>query len=174
MELKSVIAKVPDHPKPGIMFLDITTLLDDPRAFKFTVDRISETWRGKIDAVAGLEARGFIFGAAIAHHLGVSFVPVRKKGKLPPETVSYTYTLEYGEDTIEIKRDAFKKSARVLVVDDLLATGGTAQAASVLVEGVGAKVAGCAFVIELTFLGGRKKLTGREVQSLVQYRAQEL
>ena len=169
MQLKHYIKDVPDFPKPGIMFRDISPLLQNPDMFQSVVKLIADEWRGKIDVVVALDARGFLFGAPIALTLGVPFVPVRKKGKLPGETVSYTYDLEYGQDTVEIQKNALTEHARVLVVDDLLATGGTARAACELVKKIGAIVSGCTFVIELTALGGREKLPAVPIQSLVTY-----
>lgn len=169
MDLKLFITDVSGFPKPGIVFRDITPLLARPDMFASVVMNIADEWRGKVDAVAALDARGFIFGAPLALALGIPFVPVRKKGKLPGETVSISYLLEYGEAELEIKKEAFAQGARVLVVDDLLATGGTAVAACALVESAGASIAGCAFVIELVGLGGREKLAGRDVRSLVSY-----
>lgn len=173
MNLKSVIGNVPDFPKKGIMFRDITPLLANPEVFVWVVKKVTDEWKGKVDMVAALDARGFVFGAPIALALGVPFVMVRKKGKLPGETVKMTYSLEYGEDTIEIKKDAVNAGMKVLLVDDLLATGGTAAAACALIESVGATVAGCAFVIELDGLGGKGKLGARAIQSLVTYGEKE-
>lgn len=170
MDLKQFIADVPDFPKPGIMFRDISPLLADARAFGHTVDLIAAEWKGSVDAVAGLDARGFLFGAPVALALGVPFVMVRKRGKLPGDVVSYSYDLEYGSDTVEMKHGALFPGMKVLVVDDLLATGGTAAAACSLVESIGATVAGFAFVIELDGLGGRAKLGSKAIQSLVTYK----
>lgn len=168
--LKGQIRDVPDFPKPGIIFKDITPLLQNHKAFdcviKGFVDRYAPQ---KIDVVVGIESRGFLFGAPLAHQLGASFIPVRKKGKLPYKTVEISYDLEYGSSTIEIHTDAIKKGQRVVVVDDLLATGGTADAACRLVEGQGGNVLECAFVVELAFLGGREKILGVPVYSLVSY-----
>ena len=169
MSTKSFIQDVPDFPKPGIMFRDISPLLASPDAFGEVVRLIAHEWKGSVDAVAGLDARGFLFGAPLALALGVPFVMIRKKGKLPGDVESFSYDLEYGSDTVEMKRGSLKKGARVLIVDDLLATGGTATAACALVESVDARVAGCAFVIELVGLGGREKLGNRSIQSLVTY-----
>ena len=169
-DLKSVIRSVPDFPKPGIVFRDITTLLADPEAVRQTVDAIAERYKNDgVDVVVGIESRGFIFGSLVADALGVGFAPVRKPGKLPYETISETYELEYGADTIEIHTDAVAKGQTVLIVDDLLATGGTMAACCRLVEKLGGVVAGCAFVIELSFLGGRSKLQGHGVFALVDY-----
>ncbi len=168
--LKSLIREVPDFPKPGINFYDITTLLKSPEGLRGVVDGLCAEFRGeRVDTVVGIEARGFIFAPAMAYHLGAGFVPARKPGKLPHETVSAEYILEYGVDALELHADAFASGARVLVHDDLLATGGTAAAMCELVEKLGAEVVGCAFVIELSFLGGREKLAPRPVHSLIQY-----
>jgi adenine phosphoribosyltransferase len=167
--LKRFIRDIPNFPKEGIMFRDISPLLGNPEAFRAVVDALVKQWGGKIDAIAGLDARGFIFGAALALQMGVPLGLVRKKGKLPGKAVSASYALEYGTAAIELHEDAFSAGARVLVVDDILATGGTAAAACALVEQAGAKVAGCAFVIELSELDGRSKLKGYEVNSLLKY-----
>jgi adenine phosphoribosyltransferase len=174
MDLKSFLKLVPDFPKPGIMFIDITSILARPKVFGRSVDEIVEEWIGKVDAVTALETRGYFFGAPVAINLGVPFFPIRKKGKLPGETIAAEYSLEYGKDGIEMKKDAVAPGARVLVVDDVLATGGTAAAACTLIERANAKVAGCAFVIELQDLFGRNKLLGRTIQSLVTYTGEEL
>ncbi len=169
-DLKKLIREVPDWPKPGILFYDITTLLKDNGGLRAAIDGLTERYRDRrVDAVAGIEARGFIFAPAVAYALGAGFVPVRKPKKLPAERVSVTYDLEYGTDALEMHRDAIAPGQRVLIVDDLLATGGTAAAAARLVESVGGVVAGLGFVIELTFLNGRAKLAGRDVFSLLQY-----
>ncbi len=168
--LRQLIREVPDFPKPGILFYDITTLLKDPAGLKGTIDALTGMYSGgDIDIVIGIEARGFIFAPAVAYAIGAGFVPVRKPKKLPAETVRFSYDLEYGSDTLEIHKDAIKPGARVLIVDDLLATGGTAKAVTGLVEQLGGIVAGVCFVVELTFLGGREKLEGYEVQSLLKY-----
>ena len=168
--LKSLIREVPDFPKPGINFYDITTLLKHPQGLRDTVDALASEFDGeKIDSVIGIEARGFIFAPALAYHLGAGFVPVRKPGKLPAECASLSYDLEYGQDTLEMHKDAVGEGHRVLIVDDLLATGGTAAAAARLVEAQGARVAGCLFVIELGFLGGRQKLVPYPVDALISY-----
>jgi len=173
MDLKSLIRDVPDFPKPGIVFKDITTLTKDAEGFRAAVDEIVEQYRdASIDVVVGIEARGFIFGGAVAYQLGVGFVPARKPGKLPAETVRAEYSLEYGTDAIELHRDAIPPGGRVLIVDDLLATGGTAAATAKLVEELGGEVAAIAFLIDLTFLKGRDKLGGYEVTSLVEYDAE--
>jgi adenine phosphoribosyltransferase len=169
-DLKKLIREVPEFPKPGILFYDITTLLKVPEGLGAVIDGLKARYLGAhIDVVLGIEARGFIFAPALAYALGAGFVPVRKPGKLPAEVARVTYDLEYGSDTLEVHRDAINPGARILIVDDLLATGGTAAAAVRLVEGLGGKVAGLAFVIELTFLGGRSKLSGYELFSLLQY-----
>jgi adenine phosphoribosyltransferase len=171
-DLKQLIREVPDFPKPGINFYDITTLLKHPEGLRRTVDALSEQFRGeRIDTVIGIEARGFIFAPAIAYHVGAGFVPVRKPKKLPAECASISYELEYGRDTLEIHRDAVGAGHRVLIADDLLATGGTAKAVVDLVEGLGGSVVGLAFVIELEFLPGRKKLEGHDVRSLLKYQS---
>ncbi len=172
MNLRDTIRSIPDHPKPGIIFRDITTLLGDPRAFRRAVDELVQPYAGlKIDKVAGIEARGFILGGAVAHQLSAGFVPIRKKGKLPAETASITYALEYGVDEIEIHRDAITPGEKVLVVDDLIATGGTAAAAVELLQRLGADVVGTCFVIDLPELGGADKLRAMKVpvRSLVAF-----
>lgn len=169
-DLKKFIRDVPDFPKPGILFKDITPLLQNPEAFSRVIELFAERYRHKdIDHVVGIESRGFIFGAALAHVLKKGFVLVRKTGKLPWRKVSETYDLEYGTDTIQMHEDSVKKDDRVLVVDDLLATGGTAKAACQLIRKMGGQIVECAFVVELDFLKGREKLKGTEVFSLVQY-----
>lgn len=168
--LKKLIREVPDFPKPGILFYDITTLLKDPRGLRGTIDALRAHYTGaEVDVVIGIESRGFIFAPALAYALGAGFVPVRKPRKLPAEVASISYDLEYGSDTLEVHRDALGKGSRVLIVDDLLATGGTARAVTQLVEGLGGTVAGLGFVVELTFLNGRGKLGGYDVFSLLQY-----
>jgi len=169
-EIKNAIREVPNFPKEGILFKDITTLLTQGHLFREVVDEIASLYQSKkIEKIVGIESRGFIFGSAVAYKLGVGIVPVRKKGKLPYKTVSATYLLEYGTDTLEMHEDALKPGTRVLVVDDLLATGGTAKAAAELVQKLGANLTAFAFLIELEFLKGRKKLNGYEVLSLVKY-----
>ena len=168
--LKKLIREVPDFPKPGINFYDITTLLLDPEGLEGTVDALVEQCRGmNIDTVIGVESRGFIFATPVAYQLGVGFIPVRKPKKLPAECVSVSYELEYGTDTLEMHKDAVGEGHSVLIVDDLLATGGTARAVVDLVESVGGRVAGLLFVVELSFLNGREKFKGHDVRSLIQY-----
>ncbi len=169
-DLKTFIREVPDYPKPGILFYDITTILQDPHALRMTVDRFVWLFSGKrVDKVVGMESRGFIFGPIVAYNLNAGFVPVRKPGKLPSDTVSESYDLEYGSDTLEMHSDAVKEGENVLIVDDLIATGGTALATTKLVESLGGKVVGLAFLVELTFLEGRKLLDGYWVESLLRY-----
>lgn len=168
--LTHYIRDIPDFPKPGILFRDITPLLQNPTAFAEAVEALSRPYRdGRIDVVAGIESRGFIFGAALARLLDVGFVPIRKPGKLPAEKVREEYQLEYGTDAVEVHRDAVKPGQRVLMVDDLLATGGTMAASCALIERIGGRVAGVAFLIELTFLNGREKLKGREIYTVIRY-----
>lgn len=168
--IRASIRDVPDFPKPGIIFKDITPLLREPELFKATVERLAGPFQRKgITHVASMESRGFIFGAPVAFVLGAGYVPIRKKGKLPHKTISHTYELEYGTDTLEMHVDAVDPSSRVLLIDDVLATGGTAKASCQLVESRKAKVIGLSFVIELEFLHGREKLRGYDVTSLVRY-----
>lgn len=170
MDLKKVIRQVPDFPKPGINFIDITTLLKDSEAFQETIAALCRPIRNvELDAIAGIESRGFIFGAAMAYEMNVSFIPIRKPGKLPAETVQESYTLEYGTDAVEIHKDAIQEGMKVLLVDDLLATGGTAAASVNLIQKLGGTVVGTSFVVELTFLKGRNKLDNVSVQSLITY-----
>lgn len=170
MDLKEKIRVIEDFPKKGISFKDITTVLKEGEDFKYVIDKIVEMVKDKeIDVVVGPEARGFVLGAPAAYALGVGFVPVRKPGKLPADTLKFEYSLEYGNDALEIHKDAIKPGQRVLIVDDLLATGGTISAVAKLVEQLGGVVAGMVFVVELTGLNGREKLEGYDVQSLVQY-----
>jgi adenine phosphoribosyltransferase len=170
MKLEEYIRNIPDFPKPGILFRDITTLLKDKKAFRQAVDTLVEKYKNKkIDKVVAVEARGFILGGAIAYKLGVGFVPVRKKGKLPHKTNSVTYDLEYGTDTLEMHQDAVGRGDRVLIVDDLLATGGTVRAVTDLVRQSAAKILGIVFLIELTDLKGREKLKDYPVYSLIKY-----
>jgi adenine phosphoribosyltransferase len=171
-DLKKLIREVPDFPKPGINFYDITTLLKHPDGLRKTVDALAAEYEGeKVDTVIGVEARGFIFAPALAYHLGAGFVPVRKPKKLPAECASISYDLEYGQDTLEIHRDAVGSGHRVIIADDLLATGGTAKAVCDLVEELGGIVVGLVFVVELEFLPGRQKLAGYDVRSLIKYQS---
>ena len=170
--LKALIREVPDFPKPGINFYDITTLLKHPEGLRNTVDALAAQYEGtRVDAVVGVEARGFIFAPALAYHLGAGFVPVRKPRKLPAETASISYDLEYGQDTLQIHRDAIGNGHKVIIADDLLATGGTARAVVDLVESLGGEVIGLVFVVELEFLPGREKLNGYDVRSLIKYQS---
>lgn len=170
MDLQKYIRTIEDFPTEGISFKDVTTLLQDGDAFKYAVKAIADKLRElEVDIIVGPEARGFLFGAPVAYELGVGFVPVRKPGKLPSETISYEYELEYGKDALEIHKDAIKKGARVAVVDDLLATGGTILSAVRLVEQLGGKVVHVGFLIELEFLKGRENLKGYEVSSIIKY-----
>lgn len=171
-ELKALIREVPDFPKPGINFYDITTLLKHPDGLRRTVDALAAQFEGvQVDTIIGVEARGFIFAPALAYHMGAGFVPVRKPRKLPAECASISYDLEYGQDTLEIHRDAIGQGHRVIIADDLLATGGTARAVVDLVEGLGGTVSGLVFVVELEFLPGRKRLEGYDVRSLIKYQS---
>jgi adenine phosphoribosyltransferase len=168
--LKKLIREVPDFPKPGILFYDVTTLLKDKKGLAQLIDALAAPYVDKkIDVVLGMEARGFIFGPAVAYKLGAGFVPVRKPGKLPAATTKFDYALEYGTNTLEIHTDAIQKGERVLIVDDLLATGGTAEATTKLAKSCGAEIVGLAFVVELDFLPGRDKLKGYDVFSLLHY-----
>lgn len=170
--LLSAIRTIPDYPKPGILFRDITTMLGDARAFRRAVDELVHPWAGsKIDKIAGIEARGFILGGAIAHQMSAGFVPIRKKGKLPHETVRVAYSLEYGLDEMEMHKDAIAPGQRVILVDDLIATGGTAEAAVKLLTQMGAQIEAACFVIDLPDLGGRAKLEalGVSVRTLVSF-----
>ena len=169
-EIKDSIRTITDYPKPGIMFRDITTLLGNARAFRRVVDELVQPWTGtKVDRVAGIEARGFILGGAIAHQLAAGFVPIRKKGKLPHETVRIAYSLEYGVDEMEMHKDAIQPGEKVILVDDLIATGGTAEAAVKLLRQMGADIVAACFVIDLPDLGGRQKLEalGVPVRTLI-------
>jgi adenine phosphoribosyltransferase len=169
-DLKTQIRHVPDFPKPGILFYDITTLLQDPAGLRAAIDSIALPFKDeRIDLVVGIESRGFIFGAPVADRLGAGFAPVRKPGKLPSACVRESYALEYGTDTLEIHEDAVKQGQRVLIVDDLLATGGTARAAAALVKQIGGTVHALAFLIELVGLDGRSKLAGERVHTSLQY-----
>lgn len=170
MDFKEKIRTIEDWPKPGISFKDITTLLKEPQAFHAAIENLATRFEGKgIEVVTGPEARGYIFASALAYRLGAGFVPVRKPGKLPYKTRKVSYALEYGTDTLEVHEDAFHAGQKVLVVDDLLATGGTIKATIELVESLGAQVMGVGFLIELTFLEGRKRLTQYDIHSLIQY-----
>jgi adenine phosphoribosyltransferase len=170
MDLKKYVTIVEDFPKPGISFKDITTLMDNGEAFKYATDQIVQYAREKkIDIVVGPEARGFIIGCPVAYSLGVGFAPVRKEGKLPRETIKVEYGLEYGKDALTIHKDAIKPGQRVLITDDLLATGGTIEATIKLVEQLGGEVAGIAFLIELSYLEGRKRLEGYDILALIKY-----
>lgn len=169
-QLKSLIREVPDFPKPGINFYDITTLLKDPKGLQGVMDALKERYKGSaIDIVVGIEARGYMFAPTIAYALGAGFVPVRKPGKLPARTVSVEYALEYGTDKLEMHEDAIQPGQSVLIIDDVLATGGTAAGVAKLVTDRGAKLAGLGFVIELDFLKGRDKLAGHDIFSLLHY-----
>ncbi len=168
--LKGKIRNVPDFPKPGILFYDITTLLQDPEGLRLAIDSLAEPFKGQgIDLVVGIESRGFIFGSAVADRLGAGFAPVRKPGKLPSTTLRASYDLEYGSDALEIHDDAVKSGQRVLIVDDLLATGGTASAAADLVARLGGDVRALAFLIELVGLNGRDRLTGQTLHTVLKY-----
>ncbi|MEM7052438.1 MAG: adenine phosphoribosyltransferase [Acidobacteriota bacterium] len=169
-DLKALIREIPDFPKPGILFYDITTLIEDPLGLRKTIDRF--VWlfsQREIDKVVAIESRGFLFGPSVAYNLNAGFVPVRKPGKLPGETVGQSYDLEYGSDRLEMHAGAVAEGERVLIVDDLLATGGTAQATCNLVESQGGEVAGLGFIVELDFLAGRQRLEGYSVESLIHY-----
>ena len=172
LDLQAAIRTIPDYPKAGILFRDITTLLGDPRAFRRSVDELVQPWAGsKIDKVAGIEARGFIIGGAVAHQLSAGFVPIRKRGKLPHETVRIAYSLEYGLDEMEMHRDAIKPGEKTILVDDLIATGGTAEAAVKLLKELGAEVLAAVFVIDLPDLGGRARIEKLDVpvRTLVEF-----
>jgi adenine phosphoribosyltransferase len=170
MDFDAHIRDIPDFPKPGIVFKDITPLLGDADAFDASVHALVKPFLGKrIDAVVGIESRGFIFGAPVARELKVGFVPIRKPGKLPADTISVSYALEYGEDTVEIHRDALTAAQNVLLIDDVLATGGTMAASCELVEKTGATIGGLAFLVELAFLDGREKLAGHTIHSILTY-----
>ena len=171
-QLKQFIREVPDFPKPGINFYDITTLLKHPEGFRQVIDALSTEFEGQqVDTVIGIEARGFIFAPAMAYRLGAGFVPARKPGKLPSECASVSYDLEYGQDALQMHRDAVGQGHRVIIADDLLATGGTASAVVKLVEQLGGTVVGLAFVVELEFLPGRQRLEGYDVRSLIKYQS---
>lgn len=170
-ELKKIVREIPDYPKPGILFYDITTLLKDAEAFRKVIDILSERYRDRgITKILGIDSRGFIFAPCVAYNLGAGFVPVRKKGKLPAETLSVDYELEYGSNTIEIHKDALETGDKVVIIDDLIATGGTAAATAQMVEELGAELVEMAFMIELSFLEGRKNLPeDAEVFSILKY-----
>ena len=169
-DIRGALRDVPDFPKKGIVFKDITPLLSDPALFRATVDRMAAAYKGKgIKKVIGIESRGFLLATTIAYKLGAGVIPVRKKGKLPHKTLSHTYQLEYGEDTLEIHADALKPGEKVLIVDDVLATGGTAHAACELADRLKSKIVGLSFLIELSFLNGRDRLKGHEVHSLLKF-----
>lgn len=171
-DLKKLIREVPDFPKPGINFYDITTLLKNPEGLRKTIEALTAEFNGtKVDTVIGIESRGFIFAPALATTLGAGFVPVRKPGKLPAEKVSISYDLEYGQDTLEMHKDAVNEGHRVIIADDLLATGGTAKAVVDMVERQGGTVVGLGFVVELEFLPGRSKLDGYDIRSLLKYQS---
>ncbi len=170
MDLRNVIRNIPDFPVKGIQFKDITTLLKDKDAYRYTIDLLTEHCKNlKIDFIAGIEARGFIIGAPVAYNLKVGFIPIRKEGRLPYQVEKITYQLEYGESILEIHKDAFQKGNRVMVIDDLLATGGTTLAVFKLIEKLQGKVVGADFIIELEMLKGREKLKGYEIYSLIKY-----
>jgi adenine phosphoribosyltransferase len=170
MDLKQFIRDIPDFPQPGILFRDITPLLQTPDAFNYVVDRLTDEYKdASLDAIVAIESRGFLFGAPLAQNLGVSLVPVRKAGKLPAKHISVEYSLEYGTSQLDIHEDALKRGQKALIVDDLLATGGTANAAAKLLELLGAEVHGITFVVELAFLNGRERLREYDVLSLVTY-----
>jgi adenine phosphoribosyltransferase len=170
IDLRDYIRDIPDFPKPGVTFKDITPLLSHPEAFVAAIDQLDQVFNGRrIDAIAAAEARGFIFGAPLALRLGAGFVPIRKPGKLPYATIALEYQLEYGKDRLEVHTDAFGAGRRVLLIDDVLATGGTMRACRDLVQSTGAAVVACAFLIELAFLGGRSKLEPTEIVSLITY-----
>ncbi|MGB9732380.1 MAG: adenine phosphoribosyltransferase [Candidatus Micrarchaeia archaeon] len=168
-EIKENIRSIPNYPRKGVLFRDITPLLGDGELFKKCIESIALHFEGRVDKVAGIEARGFIIGSAVAYRLGKGFIPIRKEGRLPFDKIKKAYSLEYGNEAIEIHKDALKKGERVLIVDDLLATGGTSSAACDLVESLGGVVEGLAFLIELKDLKGREKLKGREVFALASY-----
>ena len=173
MDLKQKIRNIADFPKKGIVFRDITTLLQDPEAFKYSIDKMYENYKEKdIDVILGAEARGFIFGSVLAYKMGISFIPVRKPGKLPYKTCEVAYDLEYGQNILQMHMDAVKKGDKVLIVDDLVATGGTAKAKADLVEKLEADVTGFCFLIELEFLDPRKVLKGYDVFSLIKYESE--
>lgn len=173
MDLKKAIREIPDFPKEGISFKDITPLLKDPKTYRYVIDQLADQLKDlKVDIIVGPEARGFLVGTPVAYEMGVGFVPVRKPGKLPAETVKYEYELEYGTDALEIHRDAIQPGQRVAIVDDLLATGGTVLAAAKLIEALGGKVVSMNFLIELAFLKGRETLKDYHIESLINYDAE--
>jgi adenine phosphoribosyltransferase len=170
MDLKKTIRSIPDWPIKGVMFRDLTTLMQDPDAFRESIDVLYERYKGmNLDKVVGIDARGFVFGAVLAYKLGIGFIPVRKKGKLPSKTIQETYTLEYGEDTLEIHEDAVEKGEKVVIVDDLIATGGTVGATVKLLNKLGADIVECAFVVELPDLKGRDQIQGCKVYSITEF-----
>jgi adenine phosphoribosyltransferase len=170
MDLKHTIRSIPDWPIKGVIFRDLTTLMQNPEAFKKSCDILYDRYKDMgIDKIVGIDARGFVFGAVLAYKLGLGFVPVRKKGKLPCKTIQETYSLEYGEDTLEIHEDAIEKGDKIIVVDDLIATGGTVGATVKLVEKLGARLIECAFIVELPELKGRDKIPGRKVFTLTEF-----
>lgn len=170
MDLKALIREIPDFPKPGILFKDITTLLQDPEGLRYTIDLLAEKCADLApDYVVGMESRGFIVGTPLAYKMGVGFIPVRKPGKLPAPVHQVEYELEYGTDCLEMHKDAFKSGCRILIVDDLIATGGTAGATAKLIQNIGCKLVGCAFVIELKDLNGRQRLPDVPIVTLVEY-----
>ena len=169
MDFKEKIRVIEDFPKEGISFKDITTLVKDKEALNYTINALCDLIDGEVDLIVGPESRGFIFGTAVAYKIGAGFVPVRKPGKLPAETISYTYDLEYGTDTIEIHKDAIKKGDKVVIIDDLIATGGTLQASAKAIEMLGGEIVSIVSLMELTGLNGRDKLKGYDVKTLVQY-----
>ncbi len=170
MNLKKTIRSIPNWPIKGVIFRDLTTLMQNPDAFRESIDVLHERYKGmNLDKVVGIDARGFVFGAVLAYNLGIGFVPVRKKGKLPSKTIQETYSLEYGEDTLEIHEDAFEKGEKVVIVDDLIATGGTIGATVKLVNKLGADIVECAFVVELTDLKGRDQIQGCKVYSITEF-----
>jgi adenine phosphoribosyltransferase len=169
-QLKSKIRNVPDFPIKGIMFRDITTLVKDPQAFKYVIDTLTERYRDKkIDQIVGIESRGFIFGGALAHRLGCGFIPARKPGKLPAETIEESYELEYGRTSLQLHIDSINKGDRIVIIDDLLATGGTIRATANMIERLGGQILEIAVVVELTFLKGREKLKNYSIYSMVDY-----
>jgi adenine phosphoribosyltransferase len=170
IDFKSIIREIPDFPKPGILFYDLTTLMKHPKGFQCAIDQLAARYQNElIDAVVGIEARGFIFASSLAYKLGAGFVPVRKPGKLPAEKVQVNYDLEYGSDSLEMHKDAIQPGQRILIADDLMATGGTAAAVARLVKNMGGTLVGIAFLVELEFLKGREKVPGIDIFSLIKY-----